>query len=146
MPNENAVSEFDSFLADVLKDAPEVAVKEIEDPGDEPTVVSAPILKMETIGDTVKHVPAQVVEAKEQPKPEYKRDEGKREVSGAPCEATVYTRGYVRLKFNEGWRFDNKVCLYLEDLESLENWFGSEGYKAWKANAVEAGLKTRKKG
>ncbi len=145
MPNENSVNEFDAFLADVLKDVPEAVMVVPEDPGEEPKVVAPPMLTMETIGDTVKHVPAQVVEAKPQPKPEYKKDEGKKEVEGAPCEATVYTRGYVRLKFNEGWRFDNKVCLYLEDLESLENWFGSEGYRAWKANAVEAGLKTRKR-
>jgi hypothetical protein len=147
MPNENAVNEFDAFLADVLKDTPDVAVKEFEDPGDEPTVVSTPILKMETIGDQVKYVPAQAVEAAPAEKPQvtYKTDEGKQEISGAPCQTTVYSKGYVQFKFNDGWRFANKVCLYTEELESMEQFFASEGYKTWKAAAVAAGLKFRKK-
>jgi hypothetical protein len=101
------------------------------------------MLKMETIGDTVKHVPAQQVAAVEAAKPQYKQDEGKQAVDGAPFESTIYSRGYLSAKWSEGWRFANKACLYLNELEALENWFGTPGYKEWKAKAIAAGLKRR---
>lgn len=143
MPNEKTVSEFDELFAEILA-TPEVAVTEVADPGDEPSVVAPPILKMETVGDTVKHVPAQKVEAKPADKPEYKRDEGKQVVDGAPFDTTVYTRGYVKCQFVEGWRFENKFCAYLEDLEMLEQFISSLGYQEWKEKAIAAGLRYRK--
>jgi hypothetical protein len=136
-------SEFDRLLADLLTGAPNVAVSEVTDPGDEPSVVPPPMLKMETIGDTVKHAPAQQVAAVEAAKPQYKQDEGKQAVDGAPFESTIYSRGYLSAKWSEGWRFANKACLYLNELEALENWFGTPGYKEWKAKAIAAGLKRR---
>lgn len=140
MSNE---SEFDRLLSDLLADAPNVAVKELADPGDLPSVVAPPLLKMETIGDTVKHVPSQQVDAVEAAKPQYKQDEGKKPVEGAPFEATVYSRGYLSAKWNEGWRFANKACLYLNELEALEAFFCSPEYQTWKAKAIAAGLKRR---
>ena len=143
MPNEKTVSEFDELFAEILA-SPEIAVTEVTDPGEEPSVVATPMLKMETIGDTVKHVPAQKVEAKPAEKPEYKRDEGKKAVDGAPFETTVYTRGYVKCQWTDGWRFENKACLYLEDLEAVEQWMASLGYQGWKEKAIANGLKYRK--
>lgn len=145
MANENIKSEFDNLLAELLADAPDTAVTVVEDVSDEPTVVATPILKMETIGDTVKYVPAQKVEAAPAEKPQYKQDEGKKPVAGAPFESTVYTRGYLQAKWNDGWRFANKCCWYLEDLEALENFFASPGYATWKEACVAAGLKSRRK-
>jgi hypothetical protein len=136
-------SEFDRLLADLLTGAPNVAVSEITDPGDEPSVVPPPMLKMETIGDTVKFVPSQQVEAVEAAKPQYKQDEGKKPVSGAPFESTVYSRGYLQAKWNEGWRFANKCCLYLNELEALKAFFASPEYEPWLAKCVASGLKKR---
>ena len=145
MANEQVTSEFDKLLADLLENTPETAVVETEEVGEEPTVVATPILKMETVGDTVKYVPAQKVEATPAEKPQYKQDEGKKAVAGAPFESTVYTRGYVSAKWNEGWRFANKCCWYLEELEALEQFFASPDYQNWKGNCIAAGLKSRRK-
>lgn len=144
MPNEKTVSEFDALFAEILADAPDLAVQTVADPGDEPSVVEPPVLKMETIGDTVKHVPAQQVAATETPKPEYKRDEGKQSVDGAPFQSTVYTRGYIKVQWTEGWRFENKCCLYLEELEGLEQFMASPAYQEWKSAAISKGLRRRK--
>lgn len=144
MPNENSVSEFDAMFNEILAGCPDLVVQTVEDPGEEPKPVPPPVLKMETIGDTVKYVPAQQVAATETPKPEYKRDEGKQSVDGAPFETTVYTRGYVKCQWVEGWRFENKACFYLEDLEALEQFMASPAYQGWKADAVAKGLRRRK--
>lgn len=145
MANENVTSEFDKLLSDLLGGVPETVVCDVEDVGDEPAIVSAPVIKMETIGDTVKFVPSQPVEVKPAEKPVYKQDEGKQSVAGAPFDSTVYSRGYVSAKWNDGWRFANKAAWYLEELEALEKFFGSPEYFMWKGNCINAGLRHRRK-
>jgi hypothetical protein len=65
-------------------------------------------------------------------------------VDGAPCITTVYPSGYVQLLWPNS-KFRNACSLYLDQVEGLEKFFQSEAYKAWKAAAVAAGLRTRSK-
>lgn len=145
MANEQVTNEFDKLLADLLENTPDVAVSDIGDVGDEPEVVSPPVLRMETIGDTVTYVPSQPVQVQQAEKPTYRTDPGKKPVDGAPFESTVYSRGYVSAKW-PGGRFANKCAWYLEELEALESWFGTPQYQTWKSAAIEAGLKHRRQG
>lgn len=142
MANDEIVNEFDKLFAEIILGTPETAVVEVADPGDEPSVVSPPILRMETLANEVKHVPAQVVEAKPAPKPRYQEVDGKVNVEGGPCETVAYPKGYMQFRFGQTW---NKCALYLEDIRALRDWFRDEGaYDQWEADAIVAGLKARK--
>ena len=133
MANAEVVSEFDKLFAEIILNTPETAVAEITDPGDEPSVVTPPVLKMEAV------VPVQEVKVVD--KPRYQEVEGKVQIEGGPCDSTVYPKGYVQLKWGQTW---NKCALYLEDVLALRDFFrDEEQYAEWEMRAVAAGLKYR---
>ncbi len=78
----------------------------------------------------------------EVPKQKYQADAGKVLVEGAPCETMIYSAGYCRLKWPNP-RFANQAVLYRDQLEEMEQFFQSEGYKTWKEAAINAGLRKR---
>lgn len=136
MANEAIVSEFDKLFAEIVNSTPEVAVAEITDPGDEPTVVTPPVLKMEAV------LPVQQVTVAPATKPDrYQEVEGKVQVSGAPCDTTVYPKGYVQFKFGQTW---NKCALYEEQILELQEFMSDEArFNKWLEDARAAGLKSR---
>jgi hypothetical protein len=140
MANEEIVNEFDALFADIIATTPELAVAEVEDPG-EPGVVAPPVLKMEAVAV----VPTQSVVAQPAPKPDrYREVDGKVKVEGGPCETTVYPRGYVKFQLSQDW---NKFTAYLEDVIALRDFFRDEArYSEWEARAVAAGLKSYRRG
>lgn len=143
MADDKITSEFDAMLADILSESPEAVVTEVAEVGDEPEVVTPTMLKLETIGDTVKHVPAQQVSAVEADKPKgrYKTDDGKSEVeAAAPFKGTVYTKGYLQMKFGQSW---NKCSLYYDEFLALKEFFRSDACSAYEIKATAAGWKAR---
>lgn len=136
MANAEVVSEFDKLFAEIVNSTPEVAVAEITDPGDEPTVVTPPVLKMEAV------IPVQQVTVAPAPKPDrYKEVEGKVQVDGAPCDTTVYPKGYCQFKFGQTW---NKCALYEEQILELKEFMSDEArFNDWLQDARAAGLKSR---
>jgi hypothetical protein len=133
MANNEIVSEFDKLFAELIETTAETAVIDLNDPGDEPSVVPPPVLKMETV--------APVQEVKVVDKPRYQEVEGKVQIEGGPCDSTVYPKGYVQLKWGQTW---NKCALYLEDVLALRDFFrDEEQYAEWEMRAVAAGLKYR---
>jgi hypothetical protein len=136
MANEEIVSEFDKLFAEIVTSTPEVAVAEITDPGDEPSQVPPPVLKMEAV------LPVQRVEVTPAAKPDrYREVDGKIHVEGGPVDTTVYPKGYVQFKWSQTW---NKCALYLEDVIALRDFFrDEERYADWEMGAVAAGLKYR---
>jgi hypothetical protein len=140
MASEKITTEFDEMLAEILREAPEAAITEVT-VSDEPEVTPPPVLKMETIGDTVKFVPAQQVTATEVPKGRYRTDDGKTEVEGhAPFTGTVYSKGYLQLKFKQTW---NKCSLYRDEFAELKEFFRSEACDTYEQLAESAGWKSR---
>lgn len=136
MANEEIVSEFDKMFAEIIATTPEVAVVEVTDPGDEPSPVAPPVLRMETVA------PVQVVEAVPTAKPRYQEVDGKVHLDGGPCDTTVYPKGYVQFKFAQTW---NKCALYEEDVLGLQAFFADPArFGAWLESARAAGLKSRK--
>jgi hypothetical protein len=140
MASEKITTEFDAMLAEILAEAPEAAITEVT-VSDEPEVTPPPVLKMETIGDQVKFVPAQQVTATEVPKGRYRTDDGKTEVEGeAPFTGTVYSKGYLQLKFKQTW---NKCSLYRDEFAELKEFFRSEACDTYEQLAESAGWKSR---
>jgi hypothetical protein len=136
MANAEVVSEFDKLFAEIILNTPETAVAEITDPGDEPSAVTPPVLKMEAV------LPVQQVEVTPAAKPDrYKEVEGKVQVDGAPCDTTVYPKGYCQFKFGQTW---NKCALYEEQILELKEFFSDEErFSEWIESARAAGLKSR---
>lgn len=135
MANEEIVNEFDKMFAELIEGTAETAVAQVSDPGDEPSVVPPPVLKMEAVA------PVQVVQAVETPKPRYQEVDGKVQVEGGPCDTTVYPKGYCQFKLAQTW---NKCALYLEDVIAFRDFFrDEERYGEWEMRAVAAGLKYR---
>ena len=58
-------------------------------------------------------------------------------------EGTLYPLGYVQLRVKTGWRFANKIALFLGELDQLESWVTSPQFAEFKAAAVALGLRNR---
>lgn len=137
MANEEIVNEFDALFAEMIANSPELAVAEVEDPG-EPGVVAPPVLKMEAVA-------VQEVVAKPAAKPDkYREVDGKVQVDGGPCATTVYPRGYVQFKQGPDW---NKFTMYEEDILAWREFFAdAERFDEWLESCRNSGLKCRTKG
>jgi len=61
-------------------------------------------------------------------------------VAEAPFTGTVYTKGYLQLKFRQSW---NKCSLYRDEYDLLKAFFRSDASDVFEAQAVEAGWKAR---
>lgn len=134
MPSEATVSEFDKLMSELMA-APEVGEAET-------TTTSEPI-KLETIGDTVKFVPAQPVVATSETKPaptsRYRTDDGKQELQvEAPFTPTMYSKGYLNMGFGSSW---NKASLYKKKFLALREFMRSEKCDELIALADAAGWK-----
>lgn len=136
MANDEIVNEFDKLFSEIIATTPEVAVADVDDPGEEPTSVAPPVLRMETV------MPVQQVTAAPTAKPDkYREVEGKVHLEGAPCDTTVYPKGYVQFKWAQTW---NKCALYQEQILELKEFFcDEERFNDWMASAQAAGLKGR---
>lgn len=127
MANDATISEFERLMQE-MGAMPETAVTEVADPGDEPCVTEAPALKLETISDGVKFVPAQQVVATSETKPaptgRYRTDDGKQVIEvEAPFTPTMYSKGYLNMGFGSSW---NKASLYRKKFIALRDFMRSE--------------------
>lgn len=126
--NEN----FDELFAEIMGSEPKAEVAA-------PVAIVEPVTQ--ELPEVIKHIVDTPV-AVEVPKQKYQADAGKVLIEGAPCETMIYSAGYCRLKWPNP-RFANQAVLYRDQLEEMEQFFQSEGYKTWKQSAIDAGLRKR---
>lgn len=116
MPRDEDVDQFDELFAEIMAAPEATAVAEV---ADEPEVVSDLISARNAVIKALIESPEVIETAKpdraKKERVEYKTVD-KVEVEGGPCQTKCYPLGYATLSWSQGFRFQNKVCLYRSDL------------------------------
>jgi hypothetical protein len=141
MPNDDA-DQFTQLFAEIMSAQPEVVTTEV---ADEPQVVAPLAESRETLIANLVAEPVAAAEATKADWKEYRTVE-KSEIEGGPdgSVSKVYVGlGYLSLTFNQGWRFQNRVCFYLDQLKAFVAFCRSPECDAWLVRLEAAGFRNR---